>query len=161
MWGTVTASGAGRVLRFERVIARPVEKVWAALTVPERIADWLCAAAEVDAAPGGRFHLAFHNSAHRVHGTITRFEPPYALAYTWPEDAATAGSHVLWELSPTDCGTLLVLTHTLPAGGDLPGLGSGWHWHLDALPAAVDGVATPWNEPAWRELQTGYAARVG
>ncbi len=160
MWGTVTAEGAGRVLRFERVIARPVEKVWAALTVPERIADWLCASAEVEPAAGGRFHLFFHGGKHLMHGTITRFEPPRALAYTWPEDRETADSHVLWELSSVPEGTLVVLTHSLPAGGDLAGLGSGWHWHLDALAAAADGVATAWDEPAWQALRAGYAGRV-
>jgi uncharacterized protein YndB with AHSA1/START domain len=161
MWGTITTDGAAKVLTFERLIARPPEKVWAALITPERIGDWMCADAEVEPRAGGRFHLAFRNFNHRMEGTITRYEPPHVLEYTWPENAANGESLVLWELTPTPAGTRLVLTHTLPKGGDLPGFASGWHWHLDALPAAVDEHATPWHEPTWRALQERYLTHVG
>jgi uncharacterized protein YndB with AHSA1/START domain len=92
-------------------------------------------------------------------GVITRFEPPHALEYTWPEAAANGHSIVLWQLSPTPGGTRLVLTHTLATGGALADFASGWHWHLDALADAIDGTATPWNRAQWQALQTAYAAR--
>jgi uncharacterized protein YndB with AHSA1/START domain len=161
MWGEVTADGATRILTFERDFPRPLEKVWAALITPARIADWLCADAEVEARVGGRFHLVFRNGPHSMTGVITRFEPPHALEYTWPEAAANGHSIVLWELSATPGGTRLVLTHTLAAGGALADFASGWHWHLDALAAAIDGTATPWDRAEWQSLQTSYAARFG
>jgi uncharacterized protein YndB with AHSA1/START domain len=161
MWGNVSPAGIGSVLTFERDIARPVEKVWAALVTPARLGDWLCADAEVEPWVGGRFHLAFRNFAHTMTGEITRFEPPHTLEYTWTERAAKGNSLVLWRLYPTPAGCRLVMTHTLPDGGDVVDFASGWHWHLDALPAACDEVATPWAEPAWRLLQTEYTARLG
>ena len=153
MWATLHAEGETRTLRFERALPRPVEKVWAALIAPERIGDWLCADAEVEPRLGGRFHLAFRNGPHTMTGVITRFEPPHVLEYTWPENAAKGHSLVLWELSATPTGCRLVLTHTLPGGGDLRGFASGWHWHLDAL---ATGQPTPWYEPAWRRLKEEY-----
>lgn len=160
MWGRVGSAGAGSILTFEREIARPVEKVWAALITPARLADWLCADAEVDPRVGGRFHLVFRNAEHRMTGEITRFEPPHTLEYTWPEAAAHGESRVLWRLFAVAGGCRLVMTHTMPRGGEMADFASGWHWHLDALQAACDAVATAWSEPAWRSLQTAYRARL-
>ncbi len=159
MWAMLTKPAGTDVLRFERVYPCPIEKLWAALITPERISDWLIADAEVDPHVGGRFRLKFRNSAHVVEGEITRFEPPFVLEYTWPEAAARGHSLVLWELKPVEAGTRLVLTHTLSAGGDTADFASGWHWHLDALASAADGVASPWREDEWRALQAEYLAR--
>ena len=41
---------------FHRHYAKPIEKVWAALTTPERLADWL-ADAEIELRLGGRIQL--------------------------------------------------------------------------------------------------------
>jgi uncharacterized protein YndB with AHSA1/START domain len=161
MWGHLMADGEARTLTFERDIARPIEKVFAALITPARVADWLCADADIEPRVGGRFHLTFRNYQHTMEGLITRFEPPHTLEYTWPEDAAKGCSRVLWRLHATPSGTRLVLTHMLPHGGDMADFASGWHWHLDALPAACDAAATEWNEPAWRVLQLAYAERLG
>jgi uncharacterized protein YndB with AHSA1/START domain len=161
MWAELTRNGTARGLIFDRRIARPIEKVWAALITPARLGDWLCADADVEPRVGGKFHLAFRNGPHTMHGVITRFEPPHTLEYTWPEAAANGDSTVLWELAAAGDGTHLKLTHTLPTGGDIPGFASGWHWHLDAIPAAVDGVATPWSDAQWKTLQADYAERFG
>ncbi len=66
---------------------------------------------------------------------------------------------VLWELSATAGGTRLVLTHSLAAGGAVADFASGWHWHLDAMEGAIDGVATPWDRGEWEALQATYAGR--
>jgi uncharacterized protein YndB with AHSA1/START domain len=159
MWGVVTMDGATKFLRFERDFARPIEKVWAALITPARISDWLCADAEVEARVGGRFHLVFRNGPHSMTGVITRFEPPRVLEYTWPESAAKGDSMVLWALSATAGGTRLVLTHTLTGGGAVADFASGWHWHLDAMERAIDGVATPWDRAQREALQETYVGR--
>lgn len=161
MWATLTAAGQSRTLRFERVFPHPIEKVWAALITPERLADWMCADAAVEPLLGGRFHLTFRNFDHSMTGEIIRFEPPHTLEYTWPEPSAGGDSRVLWELTATPEGCRLVLTHTLPTGGDLPGFGSGWHWHLDALRGAIVAIAAPWDEASWRTLQAEYDRRWG
>jgi uncharacterized protein YndB with AHSA1/START domain len=159
MWGSLSRAGSIDTLRFERIYACPIEKLWSALITPARIAEWMIADAEVDPRPGGRFHLKFRSGPHTMLGEITRFEPPHLLEYTWPEVAANGRSLVLWELAEVEAGCRLILTHTLLAGGDIADFSSGWHWHLDALTLAVDGVATPWREEEWRALQSDYRGR--
>ena len=47
--GTIETIGDGRyVLRYERRLRHPVEKVWAALTEPRQIEQWWARAAELE-----------------------------------------------------------------------------------------------------------------
>jgi uncharacterized protein YndB with AHSA1/START domain len=160
MDGVLTKAGEGWRLSFDRLIERPAEKVWAALVTPERISDWLVADAVVEPRLGGRYELSFRNGPHQMRGVITRFEPPRLLEFTWPEFEDRPASLVLWELAPEGSGCRLKLTHSFPGRDDFAAYASGWHWHLDALPAAVDGVATPWDRPAWERLNEAYKARI-
>ena len=150
----------GSIVAFERRIDRPVEKVWAALTVPERVADWL-AKADIVLEVGGRYDLRFPDSEDVMWGMITRLEPPELLELTWRENDGTTKSVLSWRLSPDGGGCRLNLTHTFPADTrDLPGFVSGWHWHLDAITAACDGVATAWDKGRWKALDERYRPRL-
>ncbi|MDB5693421.1 MAG: toxin-antitoxin system toxin subunit [Alphaproteobacteria bacterium] len=142
-------------LRFERLLARPVDEVWVALTEPERIARWLTRA-EVEPRVAGRFHLNFKGGDSVVDGRIMRWEPPRLLEYTWPEKEANGSSLVRFELFPAGAGTRLILTHRLDAGGDLADFASRWHWHLNALDRALEGESVAFDEPRWRLLRKVY-----
>jgi hypothetical protein len=48
------------VLRFERRLRHPIERVWAALTEPGELVGWL-AEAEIELVEGGRVHLRWLN----------------------------------------------------------------------------------------------------
>ena len=52
-YGTVHEHAEGYQLRFERQLCHPVEKVWAALTDPAQLAQWL-APGEMELTLGGR-----------------------------------------------------------------------------------------------------------
>ncbi len=125
--------------------------------MPERVADWL-ARAEIVLEVGGRYHLHFHGGDDAMTGVITRLEPPRLLELIWRENGGQE-SLLRWALEADGAGCRLTLTHTLPAGmRDAPGLVSGWHQHLDAIPAACDGVATPWDPAGWQALDDAYRA---
>ena len=51
-YGTVHKRADGYQLRFERQLHHPVEKVWAALTDPAQLAQWL-APGEIELTLGG------------------------------------------------------------------------------------------------------------
>src|SRR5579863_8860033 len=71
-------------MRFERRIPRPAEKVWAALTIPERVADWFGEPVEIDLRVGGKFRVLFPGGKDdMVEGTIIAFDPPRLLALEW------------------------------------------------------------------------------
>jgi uncharacterized protein YndB with AHSA1/START domain len=140
---------------FVRHLRHPIEKVWAALTMPERLEDWFVAA-KVDLRPGGQ--ITFDGRGLRnPQMRIAVREPPPALAWAW----TIAGRETLvrFDLASEPGGCSLTLTHSgvpLTAEGVL----RGWHAHLEALPDAIEGRATRWEVKVSREeaLKADYPA---
>ncbi len=134
--------------RIEReiIIDAPVERVWAALTTPEQIAEWFGDRATVDLRTGGaaEFHWADYGS---FHAAIERVEPQRAFAYRWARDKdvpPVAGNSTLVEftLAPEGAGTRLRVVETGFSSLDLPEAEQaqhhkdnteGWAHELDEL----------------------------
>ncbi len=140
---------------LERRLKRPIEKVWAALTIPERIADWFTQT-ELDPRVGGHYRLRFEDSDETIDGVILAFDPPRLLAHTWPHESHPE-SVVRYELAADGEGCHLTLTQTRLSRQALNAL-PGWHTFLEALPGATKGVRTPWT---WdREKRIGELYRA-
>jgi uncharacterized protein YndB with AHSA1/START domain len=152
--GEVRKASDGYELVFERRLAKPMETVWAALTVPERIAEWLTKA-EVDLRLGGRFVLDWEDEGFRMEGVITEFDPPRLIAWTFPHEAHP-NSVARWELAPHSDGCRLTLTQTNLHSPHLIDVAAGWHAYLEGLPGAAADVATPWRAERERELLKRY-----
>jgi uncharacterized protein YndB with AHSA1/START domain len=90
-------------IRIERVLPGPVEDVWGWLTDPAKVGSWLANDATAPGEEGGEVELELEDGR-VVHGTVTTFEPPRRLAYTWD------GGQVSFELLPRGEEVLLVLT---------------------------------------------------
>jgi uncharacterized protein YndB with AHSA1/START domain len=152
--GRIEREGEMRTLRFERRLAHPAEEVWAALTEPARLAEWL-AEALVEPGEGGSITLDFGEGGTEG-GRITVWEPPRALAYEW-NFVGESPSHVRWELTIADEGraTLLTLEHTLLEAESAPGYGAGWHAHLDQLAGHLEGRTPDWSG-RYEELRPSY-----
>src|SRR5438552_2063215 len=103
--GTFERRGDDVDLRYERRYPRPVETVWAALTDPVRLADWI-GAALVEPRVGGRYEL-FVDRKRPMTGRILTWEPPRLLAFTWDTGDAPP-STVRCELSHDGDGTRLI-----------------------------------------------------
>ena len=165
MDGTLETRDDGRnVLRFERHIAHPVERVWAALTHPEELIRWW-GDAEVDLAQGGRFKLRWLNTDEdgnsvTMDATITELDPPRLL-----EVSGEPHGVLRWELRPEADGTVLSFTSTVELPDEFrTKVLAGWHWHLDALVIALDGgtvdlVNLP--DERWEQAHDRYVARGG
>ncbi|HEX3363970.1 SRPBCC family protein [Phenylobacterium sp.] len=147
--GEVTASDDTLQVIFRRYYRKPIEKVWAALTTPERLADWF-ATAKVDLRVGGTIHLNW-NDVHGAEMKIVVCDPPYALAWTW--EIGGRDTLVRFDLEPDGDGCALTLTHSglSPRAGPGAGVRAGWHAHLEALPDAIEGRATSWETKTARE----------
>jgi len=153
-YGTVHERADGYQLRFERYLLHPVEKVWAAMTNPAQLAQWL-APGEFELTLGGRVYLAFTDGDGVIDGRVTATTPPRVLEFTWTDKGNDLG-YVRWELTAKDGGTLLVLTHTVPESArefGLPAL-AGWHSLLEKLAALLDGQ--PFGRDRWQELHDHY-----
>ena len=125
---------------FERHLPHPPQRVWSALTEPEKIETWFCARVEIERRLGGKIIEHHDHVGVDVHGEVTRWEAPRVFEHSWWFGNAekTPENKVLWELFPEESATRLVLTHRR-LGLDEGGM-SGAHVSLDVLCAVLDGA---------------------
>jgi uncharacterized protein YndB with AHSA1/START domain len=162
------------VVRLERVLPAPVERVWSYLTDPELRSSWF-AGGPMDLRVGGEVELRYAHALisdepiperfrplvvdRRRTGRITRCEPPLLLAFSWHDGGHE--SEVVFELEPAGQDTRLTLTHRrLPDAQDLIDAGSGWHAHLDMLEDRLRGDVP---RPFWAthaRLEAEYARHI-
>jgi uncharacterized protein YndB with AHSA1/START domain len=151
--GTFDRDGDTVGLRYERHYPRPIETVWAALTEPARLADWL-GQALVEPHVGGRYEL-FIDRNRPMTGRILTWQKPTLLEFTWDTGDAPA-SVVRCELTPDGDGTRLVFWHKgvgfVWIGLVLP----GWHIHLERVDCLMAGTVEPMSMQRWRDLQAVY-----
>jgi uncharacterized protein YndB with AHSA1/START domain len=149
----------GFISAFDRLIERPPAKVWAALTDPKILANWL-GDVELDLRIGGPFIIHFRSVSVVMTGQISALEPGRVLEYTWSENYGMPSSKVRWEVSPADTGCRLKLSHTFTSEcvlNEILGFAAGWHAFLDAIPAAADGKYVEYADES--SLEAGYRAR--
>jgi uncharacterized protein YndB with AHSA1/START domain len=83
-------------------IGAPPERVFELFTDPEQLVRWWPDVARLEPRVGGRIELEFEGRGD-VTGEITRYEPPYALAFTWVRGVAPdVTTHV--EVTISDAG---------------------------------------------------------
>lgn len=151
--GEVRDHPDGRLIRFERVLVRPVEQVWAFLAdaTGDSGAD-----VTVGEEPPARATIPATTA-----GTVTSVSPERVIEYSWQHDGADAG-HVRWELAPLDFGCRLVVTQTVPTrlADRLPELLATWHVHVEELIAQLHEVTRPWPTERVEALRQTYADRL-
>ena len=158
-YGTIETRGDGTyVLRYERRLSHPIDKVWAALTEPDQIEAWW-ARAQLDLEPGGRARFEWLNGDAVAQGRISRLEPPHAIEF----DTDIHGS-LLWELRAGDGGTHLTLTVTAELPDEhVTSVRAGWHTHIDFLEDALDGRPVDWADwpkDVWERHNAVYEASM-
>jgi uncharacterized protein YndB with AHSA1/START domain len=134
------------VVRREMQIAAPPATVFAFLTDPERIVNWMGAAAETEPRPGGLYLLkGVGGGTHTARGAFREVVPVHRLAYSfgWEEgnDAVPPGSSLVEiDLIGRDGGTLLRMTHSgLPNAAQCASHNRGWAHYLGRLAIAATG----------------------
>ena len=108
------------VVRRETHIAAPRASVFAFLTDPDKIVQWMGTEATTEAHPGGMYLLKGVGSA-TARGTFREVVPVHRLAYSfgWEgnEEVSPGSSLIEIDLIEQDGGTLLRMTHSgLPNG---------------------------------------------
>ncbi|MEA2383506.1 MAG: hypothetical protein QOH72_3477 [Solirubrobacteraceae bacterium] len=162
--GTLDTRDGRHVLRYERRLSHPIDRVWAALTEPRELRGWL-ADADIELVRGGRVQLRWLNSDDEgnsavADGTVTALDPPRLL------ELDTDPHGILrWELREAGGGTDLTFTASVPAPNEAVRLArAGWHIHLEHLADALDGRSVDWpawsteHRPRWDQIHDAYAA---
>jgi len=153
--GTYTRRADGKLdIRFERTYPRPVGTVWAALTEPERLADWM-GKSSVEPRVGGKF-LTIQDSAAPMTGEVRVWEPPKVLEFSWSNKDAP-DSVVRYELTPDGkTGTRMVFTQK----GVLPGRSAlmmpGRQSLFDRLANVLEGKPGTLSGKNWSDWQGVY-----
>jgi uncharacterized protein YndB with AHSA1/START domain len=150
------------VLRIERTLHHPAERVWAALTRADEIRRWAPYAPERDLDVVGEIPLPQSEGGEPAEGPpdpgeILVADQPRLLVVDW-------GGHLLrFEITPAPDGVRLVLTHTFDIRDQAADYASGWHLCVNALSARLDGKEVPpvagsaAREYGWQDLRDEYA----
>lgn len=110
---TLSTGGDGRpVLRFERVLAKPPEAVWRAITDRAELRAWFpCEVVTESWEPGAGISFPFPGTDMTLTGVVLEADEPRTLAYTWGEET------LRFQLTPEPGGrTRLVFTDGTPPG---------------------------------------------
>jgi uncharacterized protein YndB with AHSA1/START domain len=161
--GTCEDRGDHVVLQYRRRLAHPIDRVWAALTEPEELVSWWGDVDVEGLAPGSRYSVTWLNEheGERVvmDATITEVRAPELLEITGDPHGT-----LRFELRPDGEATELHLRCTSPVPREhRTSVRAGWHFHLDALEAALEGrsVDLAHPEPAWEPIHERYVAEAG
>ena len=126
------------MVRFERLLPGPIERVWEFLTDTRRLPEWFGDGTIEPRAGGAVTIMGGH-----VRGIVTQWQPPHRLAYSWnvfnpdEEESRYPESSLTIELQPRGEDVLLTLTHVPVLERFEKQNAMGWHTYLDMLGAAV------------------------
>ncbi|MDO9222333.1 MAG: SRPBCC family protein [Caulobacter sp.] len=130
-------------------------KVWALLTDPARLPEWL-APGEIEPRAGGRARLDFTDSGTIIDSEVTAYEPLTLLEYSW-SGPGEPRRPVRWALDiegPDACR--LTLTLTTPSDEDVGRGAAGWEAHLEMLAAALEGVPIKFPFERFKAAREAY-----
>jgi uncharacterized protein YndB with AHSA1/START domain len=140
--GEVRRDGDKWVLRYERAMAHPPEKVWRAISESKHLRHWLPCDIVGERRQGAELELVFwpdHVEKYSIpepilHGKILVWDPVRVFEWTWETDV------LRWELEPAGDGTLLTFTTWLSdQDRDVTtNVAAGYHVCLDQLIELLD-----------------------
>ena len=156
----------GRIQRtdtgFQGHLARDLEHeadaVWAMLTEPAAMAQWL-APGSIQQQPGGAVRIDFADSGTVIDSAVTAFEPGRVLEYSW-SSGGQPQRPLRWELHPRGGGTRLELFVGIPADEDVAKACADFEGHLEMLATALEGVPTRFPFDLFVQTRKAYAEQV-
>jgi uncharacterized protein YndB with AHSA1/START domain len=161
---TLSTVDGRNVLRMERRLAHPAEKVWRAITEPDHLSRWYpFEVTEMDLRVGGK--ILFDDR----HGTImdaviTELDPPRTFAFSEHAPASMpreSDDLVHFALRPDDPGCLLIFTYVFDDRPAAASYAAGWQTCIDALESTLDGRPVRWPEGNMADLHQAYVETFG
>ena len=156
--GSITRLTGTFEAKLERYLEHDKASVWAMLTEPEKMIDWL-APGEIELRKGGAAKLNFTDSGIVIDSIVTEFDPPQLLEYSWSGPGEPARP-IRWEISDEGEGTKLTLTLTCPDDEDIARSCAGWEAHLMMLLAAIEGVPIKFPFERFQSTREAYNSLV-
>jgi uncharacterized protein YndB with AHSA1/START domain len=156
--GTIKRVNGCFEARLERLLEHDQRAVWAMLTDPARLPEWL-APGVLAMQKGGAAKLNFPESGTIIDSTVSAVDPPRLIEYSWsgPGDPLRP---VRWETFVQGGGTRLVLTLRIPQTEDIARACAGWEAHLLMLHAALEGVPIKFPFDRFKATREAYKSRA-
>jgi uncharacterized protein YndB with AHSA1/START domain len=156
MDGTLHTVDGRPMLRFERRLRHPVDKVWRAITDPAELSSWFPWHVVIDARVGGTISFTHPQGLVTApEAVITELDPPRVFGYRWHDE------DLRWELAEDGDTCVLVFTHVFTDRPSAAKLAAGWHLSHDALATVLDGEPVDTSHDRWTELNKHYVTAFG
>lgn len=161
-FGKLTSHADGFQISFERRLNHPIEKVWDAITDPDKLKEWFTDI-EMDFRAGGKITIRFRDKDKTASfGRIVKIAPPNEFVFTWEEEVAS------WHLTKeSDDVTLLKFTHSKISDEYAISVSAGFHFLLDQLVGFLAGqtvyhdFGSGAKDPGQEKLQVLYHVQAG
>ena len=146
--------------QLERTVEHDQKAVWAMLTVPQRLAEWL-APGTIELRQGGAAKLNFTDSGTVIDSTVSAFDAPRLIEYSWSSPGQPSRP-VRWETQAINAGsgTRLTLIVGVPQGEDIARACAGWEAHLMMLMAAIEGVPIKFPFERFKTTREAYKVKA-
>jgi uncharacterized protein YndB with AHSA1/START domain len=143
-------------VRISRNFPQSVERLWQTLVEPGQLVEWL-APGTIEPYEGGAAKLNFVDSGIVIDSTVSEFDPPRCVAYSWsgPDEPTRP---LRFETKPIAEGSRLTMTLQLPAGEDAARVAAGFEAHLEMLAAALDGAPIKFPLALFKAMREAYGA---
>lgn len=149
----------GRVVAgLGMALPHPVVEVWAAITDPARMVEWL-APGDIEPRPGGTVKLHFPDSGIVIDSRITAFDAMRVLEYSWSRPGEPERP-IRFQLDAIEAGTFLRVTLDAPGDEDAGRTAAGWAAHLEMLAAALRGAPIRFPFEVFKAAREDYRARL-
>lgn len=157
-FGQLSKASDGYQIRLERQLPHSIEKVWDAITNPEKVKIWFSdIELEMDFKPEGKIIFRFLDEARtETFGKILEIQAPRRFVYTWETELA------VWELQPEGenaCRLTLTYSKISPEYADRAS--AGWHIVLNQLVGVLQGRTEPYpagggQTPSNKRIKSKY-----
>jgi len=154
--GTLSKTSSYLQGRLTRVIALDQPAMWAMLTTPERMAQWL-APGSIEQKQGGAVKLNFADSGTVIDSSVSAIDAPHLLEFSWSSPGQPTRP-VRWELAAESGGTRATLTVSVPHTENIAATCAGWEAHLQMLQAAISGAPIKFPFETFKAAREGYRA---
>ena len=155
-WGEMSRREGRVSAKLQRSTDHSAARVWAMLTNPANLANWL-APGTIEQWPGGAVKIEFGQSGSEIDSYVRAIKPERLLEYSW-----SAGNEpqrpIRWNLISEAEGTRVELTLLLPDDHRVAVSCAGWDAHLEMLMASLEGIHIHFPADRFREARAAFIA---
>jgi uncharacterized protein YndB with AHSA1/START domain len=144
--------------RFSIMLDNHLEEVWAALTEPAMLVQWL-APGEIELRVGGAAKLQFVDSGIVIDSKVSAVEPLQLLEFSWSGPGEPIRP-VRFTLEPIGAAVNLTFSITVPRDEDAGRACAGWAAHLEMLTATLAGVSAKFPFELFTAVRDLYRTQV-